>query len=656
MADLNRREFARRAGALACAAGISPSGSAFAARPRSYGADFPDMLLAYLGGQLNAWVEHWDKVRDKISTPAEIEARNRFVREKVREMIHGLPERNPLNPVVTATLQREGYRVENVMFQSRPNFWVTGNLYVSAGKGPFPGIISPCGHFPRARMEPEYQFVYMNLARSGFVVLAYDPVGQGERRQYWNPQTGETEVASASTYEHSMPGQVLLLMGEDLSHYRIWDGMRAIDYLLTRPEVDGKRIGCAGHSGGGTLTKFIAAIDERVQCAVINEGGTANRWPVRFARGGSVGPSDVEQNLFPAAVHGVDNFDLHTAVAPRPLLVLIENFNPGFDATAEHIRTRYKQLGVPGKFATEEATDPHAWTVKLRLATTDWFSRWFYNRRGPDREPPFQAEPEQALYCTPNGSVRYAQQGETIYSLMMKKQQTLPPKREAPRGAAGLSAFRSEIASLLHYQKASGDLGVREPLTTPRKGYQVEKLEFLSEPGIYVPVWAFLPEKKPERARAILYVNEAGKEADGMEFGPLEALARKGHLVIAVDVRGIGGTRPSRTSERSGGFSHLFDTETAMAYMAWYLDKCLLGMRVQDVVRSVDYVLSRSDVDQGGVSVIGKGAGALWALYAAALDERITGVVAEGGLLTYGSLATVDRYLHGASVFVRDVL
>ena len=123
------------------------------------------------------------------------------------------------------THQREGYRVENVMFQSRPNFWVTGNLYVPEGTGPFPALISPCGHYPLARMQPDYQFVYLNLVHSGFVVLAYDPIGQGERRQYWNPQTDASDVPDP-VYEHSMPGQVLLLMGENLTGYRVWDGMR----------------------------------------------------------------------------------------------------------------------------------------------------------------------------------------------------------------------------------------------------------------------------------------------------------------------------------------------------------------------------------------------------------------------------------------------
>src|SRR6476646_1165583 len=184
-----------------------------------------------------------------------------------------------------------------------------------------------------------------------------------------------------------MPGQVLLLTGENLTQYRVWDGMRGIDYLQSRSEVDPERIGCAGHSGGGTLTLFISAIDERVKCAVVNEGGTSHRLPTELGIWNRLGPSDVEQNLFPAALYGADLCDLHQAIAPRPLLALIENYSPRFNQAADHIRQRYKQLGVPEKFATAEANDPHAWTVKLRLATTDWLSRWFYNRPGPDREP-----------------------------------------------------------------------------------------------------------------------------------------------------------------------------------------------------------------------------------------------------------------------------
>jgi cephalosporin-C deacetylase-like acetyl esterase len=656
---LSRRELIEYGGRLTAGLAVLPFAPPL--RAQSYAQDFPDMLLSRLAQQLNALAARWDTERAGIRTYADVEARNRFVRGKFLEMIHGLPPRTPLNPKVVRVKEMNGYRIENVLFESRPDFWVTGNLYVPASRGPFPGIISPCGHYQLARMQRDYQAVYLNLVRNGFVVFAYDPIGQGERRQYWDPGEAPAEITDP-VYEHSMPGQVLLLMGQDLTHYRIWDGMRAIDYLLTRPEVDGSRIGCAGHSGGGTMTMFISALDDRVRCAVINEGGTGHRWPIEIRPGGRVGPSDVEQNLFPAAVYGIDICDLHAAIAPRPLLALIEEYSPHFDAAAAHIRQRYEQMGAADRFATAEAGDPHAYTVKLRLATTDWFSRWFYGRPGPASEPELDFQKPEALYATPHGSVREARQGQTIFSLIEKQAAALPPQREAPGDAAGLASFRLQIVGQvrallrLEQRQPGQQLAVRQLAITPRKGYSVEKIEFLSEPGIYIPAWVFLPERRASD-RVILFASEAGKEEEGMEFGSLEGLARSGRVVLAVDVRGIGETSPPHCQDLDGSrFAHLFSVETAAAYMAWYMDQCLLGMRVYDVMRSIDYALSRADTDRSGVDVIGKGAGALWILYAAALDGRIRAAVAERGLISYAGLTRVDRYLHSAGVFVRDVL
>jgi cephalosporin-C deacetylase-like acetyl esterase len=651
--NLNRRSFMLSSAAAALASSLNLTRLS-SAEEQSYSAAYPDMLLGYLASKLNALAATWQVERDRIQTAEQIEKRNQYVRDKFREMIHGYPERAPLSAKISAVHKRDGYRIENVMFQSRPDFWVTGNLYLpTERKAPYPGVISPCGHYPLARMYPDYQSVYLDLVKAGFAVLAYDPVGQGERRQYWNPATGQTEVATSSTSEHSMAGQLLLLLGEDLTHYRVWDGMCAIDYLQTRPEIDPQRIACAGHSGGGTLALFISALDERVKCSVVNEGGTSSRWPLTIRPESRIGPSDVEQNFFPGAKYGVDLPDLHIAIAPRPLMAMIEEYHPAFNRAAEQIRQRYSQLGVADRFETEAANDPHAWTPKLRIATTRWLSRWLLQSPGPDREPEVELEKPETLYCTSNGSLKYSRIGANIFDVIRKQADSLPPPREFT-----LAEISSKVARLLRYRQSETPLSPRILVTTPRRGYSVEKLEFLSEPGIYIPTWVFIPERKLSNFPAWLFFNDAGKQADGMEFGLYERMAQTGRMVIACDVRGIGETKPPHnpSSDSPGEFRQLFDVETAIAYLTWYADESLFGMRVLDVVRSVEYALSRPDLDKSQLRVAGKGAGALWLLFAAILDKRISDITLERGLLSYRALAREDRYTHNAGIFVPDIL
>ncbi len=644
---------------------------AAAAGPEPYDKLFPDMLATYMLTRLNRLASEWDRKREQIRTPADLDARNRFVRQKAVEMVGGFPPRNPLGARIIKIIERPGYRVENVMFQSRPDFWVTGNLYIPSGAGPRPGIISPCGHYPLARMLPQYQIAYQHLVRSGFIVLAFDPIGQGERRQYWNPETDVTEPGSATT-EHSMAGQLLLLFGDTLTGYRIWDAMRAIDYLESRPEVDPSRIGCTGHSGGGTLTLFTSVVDERIRCAVVHEGGTRGRWPIHLAPYSPIGPSDVEQNLFPAALHGIDNPDLHIAIAPRPLLATIEHFSPDFHAAADRVKDGYRLLGAADRFATIEAGDPHAWTQKLRLATADWFSRWFYNRPGLATENEPVPERPEDLRCTASGSIRYSRQGENVWTTIWSKSARFQPLRTPPASGAELASHiaqvRSEVRGLLRLGALDSPLDPRPVETVSREGYSIEKLAFLSEPSVYIPTWVFQPKQRKPGAPSILYFNETGKDSDGMEFegsesaglryGVLATLAKRGYQVIAADVRGVGETRtPHRPNSGGSPFQHLFDSDTAFSYMAWFMDSSLFGMRVRDMLRTVDYAASREGIGPPAVWVIGKDMAALLALYAAALDPRIRSVVCHRGLLGYRVLTGgADRYLHGANVLIPGVL
>ena len=668
---MNRRQFIVDSGACLLGSPLLQKYEAMGAMlapeaNRSYAEDMPDMLTAFLTTKLNKLSATWDRQRAQLQTVSELKKRNATVREDVLKMVGAFPEKSPLNSTTVHSIEKKGYRIENVLFCSRPDFWVTANLYVpTTGKGPFPAVLSPCGHYALGKTLPQYQSAYISLVKSGFVVLAYDPIGQGERRQYWNPTTNVSDVGGP-VFEHSMMGQQLLLLGETLTGYMLWDGIRAIDYLLTRPEVDSARIGCAGHSGGGTITKFLTVVDERIQCAAILEGSTANSWPDR-----SIGLGDVEQNLFPAALYGVDNMDLHVAIAPRPLLVGIEHEGTGFSKAAAAIKDRYSQFGVAEKFSTCVSGDPHAWTPKLRLATTDWFCQWLYNHPGPLVEDAQDICSPKELYCTRDGSLRSGGVGHTLNDIILKVQADLPPASTVTKSSASILDMqrknRALIIDLLRYQKAKGPMNVRHLDKVLREGYAIEHVEFISEPGIYIPLWVFVPEHRDEAKPMVLYFSDEGIQADGMEFegadssglqhGVLDELARQGHLVVAADVRGVGETqRGSASSLSSEPFGQLFNVDTAMAYASWSMYESLLGMRVSDVVRCVDYVLQREDVSQDQLHLIGKGAAALWCIYAAAIDDRIHSTICNQGFVSYKNLVENDRYLYGADIFVPGIL
>ncbi|MGH9666820.1 MAG: alpha/beta hydrolase family protein, partial [Bryobacteraceae bacterium] len=430
----------------------------------------------------------------------------------------------------------------------------------------------------------------------------------GERREYRGTAGSRSELGGPMTWDHSMPGHLLLLLGENLTQYRIWDATRALDYLLSLPQVDPQRIGCTGQSSGGLFTMFLSAIDSRIRCAAAHEGECRRSLPVEIRPETAIDPPDIDQHFFPSALWGIDLTDLHAAIAPRPLLVTNERCSPEFLDAVAVVGRRYRRAGASDRFSTASADDPHGMTMKLRMATVDWFSRWFYQRKGPPSEPDLALEPRENLYCTATGSIRESRQGDTLLSRIAKRQALLPPVLPEPSGDTAIEGFRrstiGQIRQLLHLRKETGTLGIRALVTTPRHGYRVEKVEFLSEPGIYLPVWVFVPENVTSSV-PVLYVSDRGIESEGLEFGPVEALAKAGRIVAAVDVRGIGETQPPHPD--AGGpneFRHLDSVETAMSYMAWEMDESLFGMRVQDVRRSVDFLEQRTGAGDGGVHAI----------------------------------------------------
>ena len=222
-----------------------------------------DPLLRWMNHIAQGQLQARQKVIDQIHTVAEAEQRKQVVREKLLEILGGLPDyHGPLNAKITGEIKADGYTIEKVLFQSLPNFYVTGDLYRPNKPGRYPAILFQSGHTQEGKPEP--QRAAANLALKGFVVFATDPIGQGEREQTYDPHLSGA-LAGWSVPEHIQAGAQSILVGRERARFFIWDAKRAIDYLVSRPDVDPARLGAAGCSGGGALTTFIGALDPRLK-------------------------------------------------------------------------------------------------------------------------------------------------------------------------------------------------------------------------------------------------------------------------------------------------------------------------------------------------------------------------------------------------------
>jgi cephalosporin-C deacetylase-like acetyl esterase len=571
----------------------------------------------------------------RLSTREEIAHRQRFIREKFLRAIGGLPERTPLNPKVTGTLKRDGYRIEKVIFESQPAFYVTANLYLpEAGRPPYPGILMPLGHERGGKAHEAWQRLAITLAKNGFVVLVYEPISQGERVQLYDTDLGESKVSYA-TNEHTLAGTQCLLLGHSFARHRIWDGMRALDYLASRPEVDPARIGCTGNSGGGTLTAYLAALDDRIKTAA--PSCYLTNWKSLLAAGG---PQDAEQNLPPFFSDGLDHADFVIAFAPKPYLMLaaVRDFFPieGTRQTFREVKRLYGLLGAEEKLSMVEADDEHGYTRPRRLAAYRWMNRWLKGVDAPIEEPEIEIESEEELRSTPAGQVSLSLGGETIFSINLAEARRVKPKRNAAATPEELRRFQEEIRAqverLISFEKPTTKLRVRSFGEIARPGYRLEKLIIESEPGVVVPALLFIPDGSPGKRRAILYVHESGKAAEAVAGGEIEELVRGGRVVLAIDLRGMGETR-EESSRVWSLFGHFNSAMTALL-----MGKTLVGLRAQDVVRAVDALAARRDVEMESLSAFGKGDAAVVLLHAAVLDDRIKSVALEEMLVSYESV------------------
>jgi cephalosporin-C deacetylase-like acetyl esterase len=670
-----RRRFLETTGALAAAAGFgrpvsslkqSPAGSRQAGAPgvelNVDGAALPDYsrdLERYLVRLSNDARERRKRVINAISTRQEVLDRQKTVVTELWKMLGGPLDRTALNARVTGIVERPGYRIEKVTFESRPRLYVTANLYVPAGTGRRPAILGPLGHSMNGKAWPSYQKLFSNLARKGYVVLAYDPFGQGERIEYPGSRPGQSALGGG-TSEHEYAGRRLILLGANFGLFRAWDGIRGIDYLLTRAEVDPDRIGCCGQSGGGTLTQFLAALDSRIRAAVVSMGNTENLAQGNVEPPGSA--DDAEQNIVPALARGIDRADLLYAFAPKPLLMTItlhdagHTYSPEYVSSSHDLLDEYKRayglLGAGDRVSLQATTVSHGYVYEMRRATYAWFNRWFDMKNVDDDESSQAVESDATLFVTPTGFVTTSFGGETALSLTRQ----MADEIHTP---SSLSAddVRSRIRSVLGIEESRGAaLSARVLATIKKPGYRAEQFEFTSDQEIRTPGWLLTPDNAGPSTPTLLYVGDAAAWSSVAEDAFADRLCAKGGCRVAViDVRGRGDCAigyPPR------GRFYFPGRITDEAYLAWFtlmLGRPLLGGQIYDTLRALDYLRSRPDAG-APVSLVGDGPHGVIALYAAVLDARVRGVALRQTVTDYRSLAVAERYTQPFGIYAYGIL
>jgi dienelactone hydrolase len=544
-----------------------------------------------------------------------------------------MPEtRVPLDAQILGKLERDGYTIERLIFQTRPDVWVTSNMYIPAKAAKNPAVLVVHGHWAGARRDPVVQARCLGLVKLGFVVLAVDAFGAGER--YTTPAKG--------TYHGALYGSTLWPAGHTLLGMQVYDNRRAVDYLVTRPEVDGTKIGVTGASGGGNQTMYAGAIDERFACVV----------PVC-----SVGQYQAYLpaaccvcEVLPGALKFTEEGDVLGLVAPRALMVINASrdafqFSPGQAAISVDRAERIFRLQGAGERIKHVVFESgHDYSKPMREAMYGWMTRWLKGTGdgSPIAEPTHQIETPEALACYPDANKRPKDwltpptfAARAARELTTKIDKLLP--RHAEEWESTATQLRGELRKVLGeipkpprpVVKAGGQSQNDDPAIIP--------LRLNGEDGMPIPMLSLSRRTPPERRPTCVVLHLDGKSA-ALKHPLARSFASAGWLVAIPDLRATGDLKPAGDAVGKA-------VDHNSAEHALWIGRPLLGQWVTDVLCVLEWLSIQDRRDTNRTAVIGIGQAGVVALTVAALyPERVTSAASVDGPI---SLITDRAYPDG---------
>lgn len=594
-----------------------------------------------------------DARRAALRTRADAERYVAEVREKVLACFGPFPEKTPLNARVTAVHPRDGYRIENVIFDSRPNFPVTATLYLPTGRsGRLPGVIGTCGHSNLSKAAPPYQSFAQGLVRQGYVVLLFDPMGQGERLQHTTERFGPR--FGMLTGEHIYVGNRMTLLDENLPAWFAWDGIRALDYLLSRPEVDPRHVGVTGNSGGGTQATWLCAVEPRFTMAAPSCFVTTLRRNIENEES-----QDAEQYPLRALALGLDHSDFLAAMAPRPLRILGQELDffdaRGFEEAAARLQHLYRLLGAEENFSWFLGPDPHGYSRPNREAMYGWFNRHTGIAQGQE-EPALTLEKESTLQCVAGHGQVAALKPATAFSILQAKSKRLATSRPSVKGAA----LKDAVANILKIPARQGVPDYRILREAKARGYPQPAAHYVVETERGIPVVVIRLNASPllsrvprDPARALLYVAHRSADAELRHNTWLrEQISQqdKDTALFFCDLRGVGESKPLLSTPE---FTTKGGTDYFHAGISLMLDRPMMGQRTFDLLRLLDWLQSHG---HGDIHLMSHGEGTLPSAFASLLHDGVTRVTLHNALRSYSEVAETEAYRWPLSALVPGVL
>jgi Acetyl xylan esterase (AXE1) len=600
----------------------------------------PDFLYSHLTDQAIALLNKRESTVSGIRTREEWNERKALIRKELDDIVGPFPEKTPLNARVVKVIEKQGYRIEHILFESQPGFFVTSSLFVPAGKRKgtrAPAIIYCSGHSAEGYRSAVYMHVILNLVSKGFIVFAFDPVGQGERLEYFDPETRKSEVGGP-TNEHSYPGAQAFISGSSQAYYMIWDGIRAVDYLISRKEVDPLRIGITGRSGGGTQSAYIAAFDDRIYAAAPENYITNYKRLLQ-----TIGPQDAEQNLFNLIARGLDHPDFLIVRAPKPALMITTSGDmfsiQGAIETEKEVSEIYRAFEMNDNFRRIEDDAGHASTKKNREAMYAFFQKHLSNP-GDTTDKAIPLPSAEEMKVTSTGQISTSLDAKTVFVLNRerseKEELILDKRRQLPR------EFNEDVInSAKRLSGYNGPVTANAPVFSGRiirDGYVIEKFFVRGEGEYVIPYLIFRPDSAGNRY--MLYLHPSGKSTEASIGGEIERFVKTGFTVVAPDLPGTGELRPDNYKGDAyfDGISH------NIWYLSMLIGRSITGIQAGDLARLA--LLIRNENSEASISGFARGEMTPVLLHAAAITKLFGSIILIEPLCSYSSLVMNHYYKH----------